>query len=62
MYVWVGWVGGAEGVSLSDKLFSRVGKVRDVVGNVSFGDEVSGRREEDAAELDLTGATGGRPA
>ena len=62
MYVWVSWVCSAEGVSLSYKSFGRVREVGDVVGDVSFGDEVSGRGEEDLAELDLTGTAGGWPA
>ena len=62
MYVWVSWVCGAEGVSLSNESFCRVGEVGDVVVDVSFGDEVAGRGEEDTAELDLTGTTGGGAA
>ena len=57
--MWVSWVSGAEGVSLSDESFSRVREVGDVVGDVSFGDEMSGRGKEDLAELDLTGTAGG---
>ena len=37
-------------------------QVGDVVMDVSFGDEVAGRGEEDTSELDLTGTAGGGPA
>ena len=59
MYVWVGRVGSAEGVTFVYKSFSRVGEVGDEVGYVAFWDVVFVGCQEDSAELDLPGAAGG---
>ena len=40
MYVWVCWIGGAEYVTSSHESFSRVGKARDMIGGMTFGNVV----------------------
>ena len=51
---------GAVEVTLADQSFGGLGQVGDHVGNMAAGDVKSGGVGEDAAELLLTGAAGGR--
>ena len=58
--MWVGWVCGAELVTLSDQADGGVREVGDTVGDVTGGDEALGGCEEDFAEPGLPRADRGR--
>ena len=57
--MWVGWVSGAELVTLLYESFGGVREVRDEIRNVTGGNEMFCRSEEDMAELGFTGTCRG---